>query len=363
MSFPPIPEALKGLHDVEWRLVSPRIAFMKIFQAPTGGQKKIKGNIVNVPTDTVNTFDVLPRMLNDEETINVKIKRDMKYSNHVFNETVHPNKVRQAAECLVNSPFFKENNIEYDSTWTYKEACSDQLNDSGSHVDFSVDDASKSADELLNFVTEDTDDFNDINFDDDMECDLDEVMSDEETWSEDEGDSSRKDAAVGFRDTLLTAPGFMEDKELEKEQEYTFAPGQGQQPLSVFRDTNSEELAYPNIFVGCRRLSNNERKVPVYYSEICKSELKCKDRRVAQDRDNLFFKVKKLQMKMLLDKVQIAVRKCKDSDIHLNAGLLKDPKQVQNIIFEDIEYRFMKNIRGSPSYFEQTTKDLFAIIR
>lgn len=81
----------------------------------------------------------------------------------------------------------------------------------------------------------------------------------------------------GFRDTLLTAPDFMKDKELEKEYECTFAPGQGQQPLSIFRDCNSEDLAYPKIFCGERRPTNKERKLPVYYSEICKGELKNKD--------------------------------------------------------------------------------------
>lgn len=73
MSFPPIPKELEGLHDTEWRLLSPRFAFMKVFQAPIGGQKKIKGNVVNVPTDVITTFILLPRMSNDEETIRVKI--------------------------------------------------------------------------------------------------------------------------------------------------------------------------------------------------------------------------------------------------------------------------------------------------
>ena len=60
MGFPEIPQHLKDLHQVEWRLVSPRIPFMKVFAAPRGGQKKIRGNVVNVPCDTVNTFQVLP---------------------------------------------------------------------------------------------------------------------------------------------------------------------------------------------------------------------------------------------------------------------------------------------------------------
>ena len=63
---------------------------------------------------------------------------------------------------------------------------------------------------------------------------------------------------------------------------------------------------------------------------------------------------------MSLERVQIAVRKRRTNYINLAAGVLKEPSQVKEIIFEDIGYRFMKTIRGSPSYFEQITKDLFA---
>ena len=55
-----IPQHLRNIHQVEWRLVSPRIPFMKVFAAPWGGQKKISGNIVNVPCDTMNTYQMLP---------------------------------------------------------------------------------------------------------------------------------------------------------------------------------------------------------------------------------------------------------------------------------------------------------------
>ena len=41
MGFPEMPQHLKDLHQVEWRLVSPRIPFMKVFVAPRGGQNKI----------------------------------------------------------------------------------------------------------------------------------------------------------------------------------------------------------------------------------------------------------------------------------------------------------------------------------
>ena len=47
---------------------------------------------------------------------------------------------------------------------------------------------------------------------------------------------------------MLTAPDFLTDG--EREGIYSIAPGEGNTPLSIFRDQYSEELAYPGIFLG-----------------------------------------------------------------------------------------------------------------
>ena len=180
----------------------------------------------------------------------------------------------------------------------------------------------------------------------------------EEQWNENEDDQEN---SGGVWDTLLTSPDFLEDE--ERELQYVLAPGQGRTPVSIFKDMYWEELAYPNIYCGQSRLDNKLRKVPVYYSVICKSELRHQNMRVAQDPDNLFFKTKKLQMKMLLDKVQIAMRKCKCKDLSLRAGSLKNPVMVNEIVFKDIGIKFLNTVRGSPSYLQAVAKDLFAMIR
>ena len=185
--------------------------------------------------------------------------------------------------------------------------------------------------------------------------------NDDDQWSENEGDQENDS---GVLDTMLTSPDFLEDE--ERELQYILAPGPGRTPVSVFKDKYSEELAYPNIYCGQNRPDNKLRKVPVYNSEICKSELRHQDRRVEQDPDYLFFKTKKLQMKMMLDKVHIAMRKCKCKDLSLKAWSLKDPLMIIDIVFKDIGYKFIgykNNVRGSPPYFQAVAKGLFAMIR
>ena len=66
-------------------------------------------------------------------------------------------------------------------------------------------------------------------------------------------------------------------------------------------------MAFPTIFCGER---HKRGYVSVNYSEICKYELRSVDRRVAKNVPNMFFKLKKGQMKSIKDEVTPAVRQC-----------------------------------------------------
>ena len=68
--------------------------------------------------------------------------------------------------------------------------------------------------------------------------------------------------------------------------------------------------------------------------------------------ENMFFKAKKLQMKILLGKSQIALRKCKSGySRSLTAGQMKAPGGLANLVHHDEGYKFLRALRGSP-YFE-----------
>jgi hypothetical protein len=79
--------------------------------------------------------------------------------------------------------------------------------------------------------------------------------------------------------------------------------------------------------------------------------------------ENIFFKAKKLQMKILLGKSQVALRKCKINDPTITAGQIKTQGTLENLIKFDEGYKFLRALRGSPPYFEKAKKDLFAMIR
>ena len=79
--------------------------------------------------------------------------------------------------------------------------------------------------------------------------------------------------------------------------------------------------------------------------------------------DNTFFKTKKLQMKILSGKYQIALRKCKSNTTALNAGVLKQQGAMERLIHLDEGFKFLRASSGSPPYFEEAKRDFFAMIR
>ena len=160
-------------------------------------------------------------------------------------------------------------------------------------------------------------------------------------------------------DTLLQEP----DEAESVEKIINVAPGEGSRPLGLFIDKDSEFLAFPSIFCGQRRCDNKDRVVPVHYSTICKWELRNKDRRVAQSVSNIFYKLKKLQIKRIQDTASISLRKCKMKGKKITAGDLKCSDAVNKLIQLDEDFRVLRNVRGSPAYFDRCKKDLFAMIR
>lgn len=63
--------------------------------------------------------------------------------------------------------------------------------------------------------------------------------------------------------------------------------------------------------------------LPVHYSTVCKWELRNRDRRTAESVPNIFFKLKKLQIKQIQDSASLSLRKCKTKGKKYTAGQIK----------------------------------------
>ena len=122
---------------------------------------------------------------------------------------------------------------------------------------------------------------------------------------DDDGWREVEDRPSGVTDTLLQEPDMTESVE----KIISFAPGEGNRPLGIFMDEESEFLSFPTIYCGQTRADNKERTIPVHYSTVCKWELRSQDRRVAQSVPNIFYKLKKLQIKQIQNSASISLKK------------------------------------------------------
>ena len=348
MSFPEKPELL-DLTPLEERLISPRIPFMQIRELPRGGQLSIHGNIVNVPSDVNSTVHCLPRPINESQTIPIKLKRRLSYKHHYQFQNVRPKKVLDAAKYLVEtSDLFKSEGIEVQNVHVWIGNITSQTTDEDWSEFLKNPDTSSGdlqTDEIVtncqnSICTADANNPGSEKDDTDGWCEVDERPS-------------------GVTDTLLQEPDIAENGD----RIMSFAPGEGNKPLGIFMDKDSEYLSFPTIFCGKRRPDNSERKVPVPYSTVTKWELRCKDRRAAMSVPNIFYKLKKLQIKQIQDSACISLRKCKTKGKKYTAGDLKSEDYLNKLVHLDEGFRVLRNLRGSPPYFEKCKKDLFAMIR
>ena len=114
LHFPPVPTHLPVLNMTEWRLLSPRLAFMQIREAVVGKQFCIHGNIVCVPADVCTTISTLPRTSSNLETVAVQLKRRSQYQHAFLISNIRPACIREVGTYVVeHGELFQLQNITF----------------------------------------------------------------------------------------------------------------------------------------------------------------------------------------------------------------------------------------------------------
>ncbi|KAJ8050594.1 hypothetical protein HOLleu_03856 [Holothuria leucospilota] len=107
---------------------------MQVRELPRGRQLSISGNVVNVPADVTNTIKILPRRIDERDTIPVKFQRKLTYKHTVWSQSIRPKKVLEAANRLVtNSDLYKEEGVTVLNSWS--ETLNDMKHDWKEFVD------------------------------------------------------------------------------------------------------------------------------------------------------------------------------------------------------------------------------------
>ena len=306
-----------------------------------------KGNVVNVPVDIAPTITSLPRPVTASDIIPIRLKRKKAYKTSVYSENVRPLKVMSALQWLMtNSPVYKDHNISVDLTWNTEQYEITKTNETDEQNESDSDNVSKAVDPTWNSEQVETSKSNETNEQNESDSD-----------SDDFSEIGEEENQTAYVETMLT------EDEYDSSCIHTYAPGENQQPISLFHDVDAEYLAFPTVFCGQRRASDADRQTTVHYSDICKWELRSVDRRVACNIPNIFFKLKKLQMKQVSDKVMLVVRRYKTQGMRLTAADILNQDHVNNMVHLDEGYHIFRTLRNSPPYLEKRKKDLMAMIR
>ena len=140
------------------------------------------------------------------------------------------------------------------------------------------------------------------------------------------------------------------------------APSEHQTPISLFdQETSAFAAHFPTASNGI----SQERVTKLTMHSYFNSRLFCRDTRFAGDPEYIFYALDYTDKKRINSALSIAFRKHSPTSLQgpVTVGMLRDASQLSAILRQDLGYRFLSTIRGSPPYWEKTLRDLFAMLR
>ena len=157
--------------------------------------------------------------------------------------------------------------------------------------------------------------------------------------------------------------------ELPKEanQVFSIAPGEGNKPIPLLTDTLFEELANPDKFpYGNSGFTDTERDTKLTLRKYVNARLLDQDGHFAKDIEYIFAMQYAIEHKQVRDCISVALRQargCQQVGRNLDAGMLKNPQHLQNLLEKGQAYTFLKNIRGSSPYWQKMFYKLLSMIQ
>ena len=148
---------------------------------------------------------------------------------------------------------------------------------------------------------------------------------------------------------------------------FSIAPGEGSKPIPLLTDKLFEELANPKKFPnGKGGYADTKRPTTITLQKYVNARLLDQDGRFAKDIEYIFGMQYAVEHKQVKDCISITLRQRKGRQQFgrtIDAGMLKNPHHLQNLLKKDKAYSFLKKIRGSPPYWQTMFYELLAMIR
>jgi len=348
-----IPEELSSLSELEAILVAQRIFFFKLLALPRGKQFGIHGSMVNVPANFERSVDVLPQPMNKIGLIPLKLKRKLEYKGHVYFQYIRPKLVKNALKWLkINNTLYST--IKTNDNWENDyEQMEPNVWNSLSHK---------------NVPNTQTNSDNERETNSDIERESDRIQRNlknnnnnpdvEPDSEESQTENSLEDKLSGLKYATCLQPiipQYGDSNEI-----LSVAPGEGNFPLDAMLDQNSEVLAYPQKFPFGRGGFTDSRNIKITLKKYTNQRILNCDKRFCSDVNYLFYAQFITEQKQIRDNILIAIRKLHGQ---VKAGDISSIEGMRQHIKQDQAYQFLKNVRGTPPYWQKTVKDLMAMVK
>ena len=131
------------------------------------------------------------------------------------------------------------------------------------------------------------------------------------------------------------------------------APAEGQRPLFIMTDPNFEAMFNPDKFCFASGTFSSERPRKLTYRKYFNQRLLDVDGRFSHDLHYLFVAQYIVEAKQVLNDGNNFIWRQKPTG-HLTASQAKDQAVLNQCVCKVQAYRVMKNIRGSPPYYQCT---------
>ncbi|KAJ8027671.1 hypothetical protein HOLleu_29678 [Holothuria leucospilota] len=300
------PPELSQLNCLERHLIAPVIPFMKISSLPKGAQKGLCGPVVCVVSNVTATAMQLPRLMDDDSLVKVKLKRKLQYKGHHLFQTVNPHRIHSALSILKTiNPHYENISIEDENPVDFQEPLQSSTESTSEPV---VNRITSTKNVITNCpvisvtITEDTEtntgdlclvenvqtchsgneiEQNSQNLDTVPSQDLSDIQNGNQ-----QGESNLSQTSAPLYTCLQPTDIAQIVAEHVDDTVLCVAPGEGQQFLSIF---NSEGPAFTTLFPDGKNTFKEQRMVKISQKRYFNARLLSYDTRFAQNPEYIFF--------------------------------------------------------------------------
>ena len=148
---------------------------------------------------------------------------------------------------------------------------------------------------------------------------------------------------------------------------YNCAPGENNIPKYILLDDDFEVLAFPDLFpygYGGYNSRKSECRLPI--RKYFQQRLLNIDGRFAKNMEYIFCAQYIADIQQIQSDANLAIRLARGRTLNgqrITAGVLRDPLALQQLVRTEQAYKFLKNVRGSPAYWQGELYDVLAMLK